>query len=216
MTQKALRHQAYDRFKERLFAQDLAPGQFVTQRELCDLIQMPLGPLREALKTLEAEALVRLIPQRGVQIAEVNVTLLNEAFGLRRVLELAAARQFAARGSMSLIRKLETRTHQALKKVRSAPDAAALDDALRVDWMMHDIIIAEYGNGILTEVHRLNFDKIRLARLHRRFTRERACPALEEHMAVIAAFRRRAPEAAATALDHHLMVAHRRAVGLAP
>ena len=216
MTQQSLRHQAYDRFKERLFAEDLSPGQFVTQRQLSELIQIPIGPLREALKTLEAELLVRLIPQRGVQIADVNVQLLNEAFGLRRVLELAAARQFAAQGSMSLIRRIETQTLRALKEVKSNPAQSVLDEALRIDWMLHEVIISEYGNSILTEVHKLNFDKIRLARLHRRFSPERARPALEEHMSVIAAFRARDSDAAATALDRHLTVAHQRAVGLAP
>ncbi len=82
--------------------------------------------------------------------------------------------------------------------------------------MLHDIIIDHLGNGTLSTVHRLNFDKIRLARLHRRFTPDRVQPALEEHMAIIAGFRARDPDAAVAALDRHLTVAHQRAVGLAP
>ncbi len=211
-----LRHKAYDRFKERLFAEDLKPGQFVTQRELCEMMKVPIGPLREALKRLEAEAFVRLIPQRGIQIADLNVSMLNESFGLRRILELAAARHFAAEAPMSLIRQIEAQTVKVLRRVRAEPDREMLDEALRVDWMMHDLIIDQMGNRTLTDVHRINFDKIRLARLHRRFTPERVRPALEEHMAVIAGFRARDPDAAAAALDRHLTVAHHRAVGLAP
>jgi len=216
MSQAMLRHKAYDRFKERLFARILEPGQFITQRELSEIVKVPIGPLREALKKLEAEALVRLIPQRGIQIADVNVTLLNEAFGLRRILELAAARHFAAEAPMALIRDLEAQTARVLKRIRPNPDREALDEALRVDWMMHDLVIDRLGNRTLSDVHRLNFDKIRLARLHRRFTPERVRPAIEEHMAVIAGFRARSPDAAAAALDRHLTIAHQRAVGLAP
>lgn len=211
-----LRHKAYDRFKERLFAEELRPGQFVTQRELSEMMKVPIGPLREALKRLEAEAFVRLIPQRGIQIADLNVSMLNESFGLRRILELAAARQFASEAPMSLIRQIEAQTAKVLRRVRAEPDRELLDEALRVDWMMHDIIIDQMGNRTLSDVHRINFDKIRLARLHRRFTPERVRPALEEHMAVIAGFRARDPDAAAAALDRHLTVAHHRAVGLAP
>jgi len=211
-----LRHKAYDRFKERLFARALEPGQFITQRELSEIVKVPVGPLREALKKLEAEALVRLIPQRGIQIAEVNVALLNDAFGLRRILELAAARQFAAEAPMALIRDLESQTARVLKRVRPNPDREALDEALRVDWMMHDLVIDHVGNRLLSEVHRLNFDKIRMARLHRRFTPDRLRPAIEEHLAVIACFRARSPDGAAAALDRHLAIAHRRAVGLTP
>lgn len=211
-----LRHKAYDRFKERLFARALEPGQFITQRELSEIVKVPVGPLREALKKLEAEALVRLIPQRGIQIAEVNVALLNDAFGLRRILELAAARQFAAEAPMALIRDLKSQTARVLKRVRPNPDREALDEALRVDWMMHDLVIDHVGNRLLSEVHRLNFDKIRMARLHRRFTPDRLRPAIEEHLAVIACFRARNPDGAAAALDRHLAIAHRRAVGLTP
>ena len=42
-------------------------------RELCELLDVPLGPTREALKRLEAESLVRLIPQRGIQIADIGL-----------------------------------------------------------------------------------------------------------------------------------------------
>jgi DNA-binding GntR family transcriptional regulator len=216
MTQAMLRHQAYDRFKARLFAQDLVPGQFVSQRELSELMDVPVGPLREALKKLEAEALVRLIPQRGIQIAAFDVAFLNDAFGLRRILEIAAARRFAADGPMAAIRDLETRTQKALKKVRVDPSREAMDEALRLDWAMHDLIVEHMDNALLSQVHRINFDKIRLARLHRRFTPERVLPAIEEHLAVIAAFKARDPDKAEAALGAHLTVAHRRAVGIDP
>jgi DNA-binding GntR family transcriptional regulator len=211
-----LRHQAYDRFKARLFAQDLKPGQFVSQRELSELMDVPVGPLREALKKLEAEALVRLIPQRGIQIAAFDVDFLNDAFGLRRVLELAAARKFAVDGPMAAIRDLEARTEKVRKRVKSNPTREALDEALRVDWSMHDAIVENMGNALLTQVHHVNFDKIRLARLHRRFTPERVLPAIEEHLAVIGAFKARDPDKAEAALGAHLSVAHRRAVGIDP
>jgi DNA-binding GntR family transcriptional regulator len=216
MTQPMLRHRAYDRFKARLFARDLKPGQFVSQRELSELMDVPVGPLREALKKLEAEALVRLIPQRGIQIAAFDADFLNDAFGLRRVLELAAARKFAADGPMAAIDDLEARTEKVHRRVKSNPSREAMDEALRLDWRMHDAIVENMGNALLTEVHRINFDKIRLARLHRRFTRERVLPALEEHLAVIAAFKARDPDKAEAALGAHLSVAHRRAVGIDP
>src|SRR5438552_18973181 len=89
-----MREVAYDRFKAELFKRNLAPGQFVSQLELCELLDVPLGPTREALKRLEAENLVRLIPQRGIQIADIGVTLIHEAFEFRTILEIAAIRRF--------------------------------------------------------------------------------------------------------------------------
>ena len=92
-----MREVAYERFKAQLFKRNLVPGQFVSQGELCALLDVPLGPTREALKRLEAESLVRLIPQRGIQITDIGVTLIHEAFEFRTILEIAAVRRFAER-----------------------------------------------------------------------------------------------------------------------
>src|SRR6187397_1634880 len=89
-----MREVAYERFKAQLFKRNLVPGQFVSQGELCELLDVPLGPTREALKRLEAENLVRLIPQRGIQITDIGVKLIREAFEFRIVLEVAAIRRF--------------------------------------------------------------------------------------------------------------------------
>ncbi|HVJ74668.1 MAG TPA: GntR family transcriptional regulator [Casimicrobiaceae bacterium] len=105
--QKSLmREVAYERFKAQLFKRNLVPGQFVSQGELCELLDVPLGPTREALKRLEAESLVRLIPQRGIQIADIGVTLIREAFEFRTVLELAAVRRFTESADLATVEKL--------------------------------------------------------------------------------------------------------------
>src|SRR6185369_17709559 len=105
-----MREVAYERFKAQLFKRNLAPGQFVSQVELCELLDVPLGPTREALKRLEAESLVRLIPQRGIQIADIGVTLIREAFQFRTILELAAVRHFAEHGDVHALAAIEEET----------------------------------------------------------------------------------------------------------
>jgi len=210
-----MREVAYERFKVELFKRNLTPGQFVSQGELCELLEVPLGPTREALKRLEAESLVRLIPQRGIQIADIGVTLIHEAFEFRTVLELAAVRRFAVEAEESVIADLEERTTSVLRRLdgSSNTDPRLLDAALQVDWGMHDLIVEAIGNRIMMTAHRQNFDKIRMIRLHGRSPHYIPL-ALEEHIAVIRALKRRDPEKAAAALEHHLKSAERRALGL--
>src|SRR5256885_14537020 len=105
-----MREVAYERFKAELFKRNLAPGQFVSQGELCELLDVPLGPTREALKRLEAESLVRLIPQRGIQITDIGVTLIHEAFEFRIVLETAAIRRFVHSAADATLDELERAT----------------------------------------------------------------------------------------------------------
>ena len=210
-----MREVAYERFKVQLFKRNLVPGQFVSQGELCELLDVPLGPTREALKRLEAERLVRLIPQRGIQIADIGVRLIREAFEFRTILELAAVRRFASTADDATLTELERSTRAVLERMGDGVEAAGklIDVALQVDWGMHNLMIEAMGNHILTNAHQQNFDKIRMIRLHGRSPRFLPL-ALEEHLAVIKALKRRDPEAAASALQRHLAAAERRALGL--
>lgn len=209
-----MREVAYERFKAQLFKRNLVPGQFVSQGELVELLDVPLGPTREALKRLEAESLVRLIPQRGIQITDIGVTLIQEAFQFRAVLEAAAVRHFVATARDDVLAALERDTTAVLQAFdgANADDPRLLDRALQVDWGMHDRIIESMGNRILTAAHQQNFDKIRMIRLHGRSPRFLPL-AMEEHLAVIQAMKRRDADAAAAALGQHLKCAERRALG---
>ena len=209
-----MREVAYERFKAQLFKRNLAPGQFVSQAELCELLAVPLGPTREALKRLEAENLVRLIPQRGIQITDIGVTLIHEAFEFRTVLELAAVRHFATVADDATLLALERDTTAVLKRLDGGDntDPRLLDAALQVDWGMHDMIVESVGNRIMMTAHRQNFDKIKMIRLHGRSPRYLPL-AMQEHLRVIAALKQREPETAAAALEHHMRCAERRALG---
>ncbi len=210
-----MREVAYERFKAELFKRNLVPGQFVSQGELCELLDIPLGPTREALKRLEGENLVRLIPQRGIQIADIGVTLIHEAFEFRTVLELAAVRGFVAAASDAALDELLRATTEMLQRMKDSTelDVRVIDAALQVDWGMHDLIVDSTGNRIMMTAHQQNFDKIKMIRLHGRSPRYLPL-AMEEHLAVIDAMRRRDPERAAQALGHHLQCAEHRALGL--
>jgi len=131
------------------------------------------------------------------------------------VLELAAVRRFTESADLATVEKLEADTRAMLERMAAAaePDTRLLDAALQVDWGMHTLIIESMGNRILTNAHQQNFDKIRMIRLHGRSPRYLPL-AMEEHLGVLEAARRRDPDAAAAALARHLSAAERRALGL--
>jgi DNA-binding GntR family transcriptional regulator len=212
--QPMLRERAYDEFKRRLFLGHLRPGQFVSQREIADLVGLPLAPVRDAVKRLEAEGLLRIIPQRGISVAEVNVRLVREAFELRAALETFAARRFPGRRDGATIAAIG----QELKDLvavadRSLSDTVA-DAVVLADWRLHEEIVAALDNEIYRDAHRHNFDRIRLIRMNRRYTLDRLRQGVAEHLAIIAALLAGDGEAAASAVQHHLDVAMRRSIGL--
>jgi DNA-binding GntR family transcriptional regulator len=213
--ESTLREIAYERFKAHLFGRKVAAGQFMSQGELCEMLEVGLGPMREALKRLEAEHLVRLIPKRGIQILDIGVDLIHNAFELRRVLETAAVRRFAKEWTGPALPELEAKTFAMLERMKTVTevDDELINAALAVDWAMHDLFVEATGNDIMIAAYRTNFDKIRMIRLHGRSAR--AIPvALSEHLAVLTAVRARDGDAAASSLENHLLAAELRALGV--
>src|SRR6476661_10797038 len=106
-----LRERAYESFTHHLLARDIRPGQFVSQRELVELTGLPLGAIRELIPRLEAEGLIRTVPQRGMQIAHIDLTLIRDAFQFRLCLEKEAVSLFARTASEATLRELRA-THE--------------------------------------------------------------------------------------------------------
>jgi DNA-binding GntR family transcriptional regulator len=210
-----LREKAYRSFTSHLLAAHIRPGQFVSQRELVALTGLPLGAIRELIPRLEADGLLETVPQRGMQIANVDVKLIRNAFQLRLILEREAAARFAETAPDALIRELADAHEAILRRLRKGISRRLLEDAQRLDWHLHDTIIDGLENDIISSIYRVNSIKIRLIRLQRvLLTPALLSPAMEEHLALIAAFRRRDPRQAVRAIEHHLRHARGRALGM--
>jgi DNA-binding GntR family transcriptional regulator len=209
-----LRWRAYESFRQHLLASRIRPGQFISQRELAALTGLPLGAIREVIPRLEAEGLLVTVPQRGLQIANVDVKLIHNAFLLRLILEREAAAQFAHTVSDDELDQLEAAHRDILARARRRITPVLLNAARAVDWGLHDAMIDAMGNELISAVYRTNMLRIRLIRL------ERVVPdpivlvrSMEDHLALLAALRTRDPRLAVAALEAHLNHARSRALG---
>ncbi|MBM3534737.1 MAG: GntR family transcriptional regulator [Alphaproteobacteria bacterium] len=210
-----LREKAYETFQQRLLALNLRPGQFVSQRELVALTGMPLGAIRELIPRLEADGLIVTIPQRGMQIAAVDLKLVRNAFQLRIILEKEAIAAFVARARDEEIEALVEAHERIVAKARKGISRELLEEAQAVDWAFHDTLIDALGNDILSAIYRVNSIKIRLIRLERvLLSPDSLMPALKEHGDIVAALRARDVARAVAALERHLTSARNRAMGL--
>lgn len=76
--------------REAIGSGELQPAQQVVQEDLSAIFGVSRVPLREALKTLEAEGLVTYFPHRGYFVTELSVADLREVYRLREILEAEA------------------------------------------------------------------------------------------------------------------------------
>lgn len=212
----SLRMQAYESFRQQIVDANLRPGQFVSQRELMQLLGMPLGAVRELIPRLEAEGLLRTVPQRGLQIAHVDLKLVNNAFQLRLLLEREAAMRFCLSVSEADLQAIiEAHRRIVQRAQQGSVDAALLTDATTVDWGLHDLMIDALGNELISDTYRINSLRVRLIRLESStLSPESLVPAMEEHLWFIEALARRDPAEVARRITHHIESAHRRVLGL--
>lgn len=212
---KVLRLQAYEGFKRHLLEANLRPGEFVSQRKLSELIGLPLGAIREAIPRLEAEGLIKTVPQRGLQIANVDLKLIRNAFQLRLVLEREAAVRFGENVSDAELDAIDAAHREVMARAKRGVTHELLADAQAVDWGLHDRMIDALGNEIISNIYRVNSLRIRLIRLDRVvLTPDALLPAMNEHLAIVAALRTRRPKEIATAIERHLASARERALAL--
>lgn len=212
----SLRIQAYESFQQQIVAANIHPGQFISQRELMQLLGMPLGAVRELIPRLEAEGLLKTVPQRGLQVAHVDLKLINNAFQLRKVLEIEAARKFVTSLSEDDLLKVEDAHWRIVRRARQGQiDDALLTDATTVDWGLHDLIVDTLGNELISQAYRINSLRIRLIRLENAaLSPDILMSVMNEHLWFIEALKRRDPDAVVARLTHHIESAHRRVLGL--
>jgi DNA-binding GntR family transcriptional regulator len=211
----AKQDEAYSKFKDAIFDRTFKPGQFLTQAEIVKELDLSLGPLRDAMKHLEWEELILVIPQRGLQIVLPNIKDIKEAFQLRIIFEKEAARHFTRNPSETILGKLESATHRLVSERSSSSQSnGILDIALDVDYFLHMTLIDEMGNSQLRKFFQIVFNKVRLAWLATSYTQKIIQPVMEEHIEIIKAIKGGDPEKAAKAVEKHLIVSLRRIMGV--
>lgn len=212
----SLRAQAYESFQQQIVDANIRPGQFISQRELMQLLGMPLGAVRELIPRLEAEGLLKTVPQRGLQVAHVDLKLINNAFQLRSLLEREAAARFVGTVTDRDLAAIEQSHLDIVERARkNTIDHVLLKDATAVDWGLHDRMIDALGNEMISEVYRINSLRVRLIKLEgSTLSADVLIPAMEEHLWFIDALKKRDAPAVIERLSHHIESAHRRVLGL--
>jgi len=196
----ALYEQVADRLRVRIYDGLLPPGTTIDEPALCALFGISRTPLREALKVLDREGLVELVPRRGCVVRSLSLEELSELFPVIAVLEGLCAREAVKNSTEADLAELEA-MHRRLEEYAAADDVNAYYDQ---SYRIHDAIQALAGNRWLKRVTADLRRILRLAR-HEQLKRPgRLEASLEEHRGLFEAFRGKEPELADQRMQEHL------------
>jgi len=186
--------------RERIFSGELMPGTFLDEVKLAEQMKISRTPLREALKVLSVEGLVRHEPRRGCFVNQVTEQDLDEIFPVIALLEGRCAFEAAQHATDADLAALED-LHQKLSRHAKA---RRINEYYATNFTIHEAIITLAGNrwlaGVISDLRKI----VKLARLQQLHAPGRLDQSLSEHLAVFAALKARDPEGAEAAMRTHL------------
>lgn len=210
-----LREKAYESFTERLLSREIKPGQFISQRELVELTGLTLGAIRELIPRLEAEGLITTVPQRGMQVAHVDLSLIRNAYQFRLFLEAQAVALFAQARTDAAVASLRASHESIIARAEAGERETLIADAEATDRSLHEAVIDHLDNEIISNAFRVNWIKIRLIRQNEtRLYADLVIPVMRDHLKVIEAIEAKNSEAAVAAMSFHINQARSRAINI--
>jgi DNA-binding GntR family transcriptional regulator len=148
VTRLPVRLQAANELREAILLGEFAPGQRLTEAELCVQLGVSRASLREALRSLEAEKLITITPNRGPAIAQTSWEEAAEIYAVRGLLEGEAAELFAERATRADVAALR----DALVDFERAAMRGDAYGRLAATNRFYDIVLGGCGNRIIREL----------------------------------------------------------------
>lgn len=200
LVQNSLHQEVASQLRDEIFAGTLAPGSFIDELAQCARLDISRTPLREALKVLTAEGLMRHEPRRGCFVSEVTEQDLDDIFPVIALLEGRCAFEAARRASDADLIELSA-LHD---KLQAHSKAGRITDYYATNFAIHEAIILLANNRWLSQSIADLRKILKLSRLQSLGAPGRVKQSLSEHMTVFAALKSRDSEGAEAAMRTHL------------
>ena len=199
----ALRDQVVANLRNAIINGQFAPGARLIERQMCDLLGVSRTLVREALRQLEAEGWIRILPNRGPVVISMTPEEVRELYEVRSALEGIAAFRAAERVTPEQLDRLAAAV-EAMKKAQS-----------RGDWMRHrqqlqvfyEIMREASGNTLLRAQLEAMSTRMAWLRGVTLARPERAAAAVKEESRLLAALRARDGKRARELCETHLRTA---------
>jgi len=202
----ALREQVLAELRRRIVDGEYHEGERLTETRLADDFGVSRNPVREALRVVEAEGFVQILPRRGAVVATLDETAVRDLFAVREQLETLAARLAAERATPAGIATLR----RLVEEANDATKAEDFDRVAELNSAFHRAVIEVSGNRWLLSISAAMYHHVHW--VFRVGAAQRAPHSWEEHIRLVDAIAAGDREAATTAARLHVEAAARAAL----
>ena len=195
-----LRDVVFNTLRQAILRGELCPGERLLEIHLANKLGVSRTPIREAIRKLELEGLVIMIPRKGAVVAEITEKSLRDVLEVRRALEALAVRLACEKIQIEEIEELK----EAAKEFEKALKTGDVTVYAEADVRFHDIIYLATDNQRLIQLLynlREQMYRYRVEYLKR----EDSHPVLlSEHQYIIEMIEKRDAEKAEKAVCQHI------------
>lgn len=195
-----LRDVVFNTLRQAILKGELEPGERLMEIQLAERLGVSRTPIREAIRKLELEGLVLMIPRKGAEVARISEKSLRDVLEVRRSLEELAI-ELACR-------RMGEEEVKTLAEAQNEFRAAVLNgDAMKIaetDEAYHDVIYGGTGNDRLVQILNNLREQMYRYRLEYIKDEDKRKILLLEHDKILTAVRQRHVEEAKEAMREHI------------
>ena len=197
---------AYEAVRGKIIDGNFAPGDRITEAEIAETAAVSRTPVREALHRLEAEGLIRFVPNQGAFVSSVGVTEAEEIFELRAMLESYAAGLCAERASPEQVAEL-------MRLARDQYDASKnrgrghIEKIADLNARFHELVLTAAGSDLLRASMAALSNAPLVFQTFREYSQEDLVRSAQHHLEFAEAVEQRNRDWAASVMRAHIFAA---------
>lgn len=195
-----LRDVVFNTLRQAILKGELEPGERLMEIQLADRLGVSRTPIREAIRKLELEGLVLMIPRKGAEVAKISEKSLRDVLEVRRSLEELAIELACERMSEEDIERLEA-AQEVFREAVKHGDSMTIAET---DEAYHDVIYISTGNNRLVQILNNLREQMYRYRLEYIKDEDKRQVLLAEHTLILDAIKGRRVAEAKKAIREHI------------
>lgn len=195
-----LRDVVFNTLRQEILTGKMKPGERLMEIHLANKLGVSRTPIREAIRKLELEGLVIMIPRKGAEVAQISWKSLKDVLEVRRALDVLAIELACERMAAEQLEALY-KACEGFEEATKTKDTRKIAEA---DVAFHDIIVASTGNqrliqlvnNLSEQMYRYRFEYIKDSSQHQTL--------VEEHKEMYRSIQSKDKKAAAGVVKKHI------------
>ena len=195
-----LRDIVFQTIRKAILNGELEPGERLMETQLGEKLGVSRTPIREAIRKLELEGLVVMVPRKGAQVAQFTIKDIEDVLQVRASLEALAAKLAC--------KHMDERSFLKLQLIITEYEYAAKEDDIEVmiqkDIEFHDTIALASQNDKLIQLYNNMREQVQRYRIAYLKNTEQSNSVIAEHNEILKALKNREEEVASNLATQHI------------